>query len=299
MSQASERDAPLSASGMGFAVGAYLIWGLTPIYWKTLISIPAAQVLIPRILWTAFFLWLLARLTGRQAEIWNLDLRGWARTLAAALLLAGNWGAFIYAVQSGQVLATSLGYYINPIVSILLGLVILGERLNRVRALAVAISGLGVATMTYQAGALPWISLSLAGSFALYGLIHKLAPQPAFAGLAREMLILSPLALLGLGIFVATSNSALLEAPLSMHAWLSLTSLITAAPLLLFHASTHRLPLIAVGMFQYIAPTITLVLAVSVYGEAFTVSHATGFGCVWFGLSIFTFDSIRHARRIA
>ena len=299
MSQDSKSDSPLSSSGMGFAVGAYMIWGLTPIYWKTLVSIPSAEVLIPRIGWTALFMLLLARLTGRQAEIWDLDLRGWARTLAAALLLAGNWGVFIYAVQSGQVLATSLGYYINPIASILLGLVILGERLNRIRALAVAISGVGVAIMTYQAGTLPWISLGLAGSFALYGLIHKLAPQPPFAGLAREMLILSPLALLGLGLFALHSNSALLEAPLEMHAWLSLTSLITAAPLLLFHASTRRLPLIAVGMFQYISPTITLVLAVAIYGEAFTMSHATGFGCVWFGLATFTLDSIRRAGRIA
>jgi chloramphenicol-sensitive protein RarD len=158
-------------------------------------------------------------------------------------------------------------------------------------------SGIGVATMTYQAGSLPWISLSLAGSFALYGLIHKLAPQPPFAGLAREMLILSPLALLALASFASSSNSALLEAPLGMHAWLSLTSLITAAPLLLFHASTRRLPLIAVGMFQYIAPSMTLILAVSIYDEPFTISHAAGFGCVWLGLATFTFDSLRRAGR--
>lgn len=291
------QSVPLTPTGMAFAVGAYTIWGLTPIYWKSIASIPAVEVLIPRVVWTALFLLVLTRLAGRQAETWALDRRRWGWTLLSALLLASNWCGFIYAVQSGQVLATSLGYYINPLVSILLGFLILGERRSRVQALAIAIAAGGVAVMTIQAGALPWLSLALAASFALYGLIHKLAPQPPIAGLTREMLILSPLALLGLGgLAWSGHDSVLLAAPPEMHAWLTLASVITAAPLLLFHAATKRLPLIAVGMFQYIAPTITFVLAVAVYGERFTPAHAVGFGCVWLGLLVFTLDSFRRTR---
>jgi chloramphenicol-sensitive protein RarD len=214
----------------------------------------------------------------------------------AALLLAGNWGLFVYAVQSDQVVASSLGYYINPLVSILLGLVILGERLNPVQAIAIAIAAFGVVTLTIGAGELPWISLVLAISFATYGLIHKLHPQPPLAGLTREMLVLSPLALLAFGYLSTRSSSPLVSASLGEHAYLSLSSVVTAVPLLLFHAATRRLPLVAVGMFQYIAPTITLILATVVYREPFTSAHAMGFGLVWVGLGVFTFDALRRTR---
>jgi chloramphenicol-sensitive protein RarD len=291
----------LSPSGVGFALSSYLLWGITPIYWKAVTMVPANEVLIPRVVWTAIFLLILARLTGRQAETWDVDPREWLWTFVAALLLACNWGVFIYAVQSDQVIATSLGYYINPLASILLGLFVVGERLNLVQAIAVGVAGIGVATMTLQAGSLPWISLVLAGSFALYGLIHKLAPRPAFAGLTREMLILTPLALFGLGWLIANTSTepGLVNAPLETQLVLSLTSVVTAAPLLLFHAATRRLPLIAVGMFQYISPTLTLLLAVAVYDETFTMTHALGFGCVWVGLGIFTLDSVRRTRALA
>lgn len=288
----------LSPSGVGFALSSYILWGITPVYWKSVTSVPSTEVLIPRILWTALLLLLLARLSGRHAETWATDVRGWTWTLVAGLLLATNWGVFIYAVQSDQVIATSLGYYINPLASILLGLLIVGERLNRVQAVAVAIAGVGVATMAVRAGGLPWISLVLAGSFALYGLIHKLAPRPAIAGLTREMLVLSPIALLGLAWLMThpAPGDGLLDAPPGTQALLSLTGIVTAAPLLLFHAATRRLPLIAVGMFQYLSPTLTLVLAIVVYGEEFTTSHLMGFGCVWIGLALFSADSIQRAK---
>jgi len=199
-------------------------------------------------------------------------------------------------VQTDQVLASSLGYYINPLVSILLGLLILGERLNTTQAIAVATAAFGVATITLQAGELPWISLVLATSFATYGLIHKVHPQPPLAGLTREMMLLSPLALLAFGYLATRSESPLVEASIGEHFYLSLSSVVTAVPLLLFHAATRRLPLVAVGMFQYIAPTITLILATVLYHEAFTSAHAIGFGLVWVGLGVFTFDSVRRTR---
>ena len=295
MSDDSPAEAALSSSGMGFALACYLSWGLVPIYWKAIHGIPAEQVLIPRILWTLVLLWIASRATGQMADTWAERGRAWGWNLVAAGLLAGNWGLFIYALQIDRVIATSLGYYINPLMSIVLGLVLLGERLNRIQAIAIGIAALGVASLTIREGEVPWISLVLATTFALYGLIHKIRPQPPLAGLTREMLVLSPIALIGIGVLFTRPNAAILDASLADHAFLSLTSIVTAGPLLLFHAATRRLPLVAVGMFQYIAPTITLILAVSVYGETFTPAHATGFGLVWAGLLLFTFDSFRRS----
>jgi len=295
MPSPSETNAPLSPSGMGLAIACYLLWGLVPIYWKAITDIPSDEALIPRILWTMLLLVIASAATGKNAETWAASPRDWAYSLLAGLLLAANWGLFIYAIQIDRVIATSLGYYINPLMSILFGLIVIGERLNRMQTLAVCIAALGVATLTVREGELPWISLALATSFALYGLIHKIRPAPPLGGLTREMVVLTPVTLIGIGYLFTKEHSPLLEASLADHAYLSLTSVVTAGPLLLFHAATRRLPLVAVGMFQYIAPTITLLLATLVYGEVFTVSHAIGFGFVWVGLIFFTIDSVRRA----
>ncbi len=296
MSEPGPPESTLSTSGMGLAVACYATWGLVPVYWKGIAEITAAEALIPRVLWTFVLLLIATRVTGRASETWAKGGREWLWTLLASFLLAGNWTLFVYAVQSDQVIASSLGYYINPLVSILLGMLILGERLNPIQALAVGIAAFGVATLTIRVGSLPWISLVLAMSFALYGLIHKMHPQPALAGLTREMMILSPLALLALGVLFRSGDSGLVEASLGEHAYLSLSGVVTAVPLLLFHAATRRLPLVAVGMFQYIAPTLTLLLAIVVYREPFGSAQAMGFGLVWVGLALFSFDSIRRTR---
>jgi chloramphenicol-sensitive protein RarD len=296
MQAAGPTSSPLSPSGMGLAIACYGGWGLVPIYWKGIAAIPAFEALIARIVWTFLLLWIVGRLVGRASEIWERGGREWLWTILSAGLLAGNWGLFVWAVQSDQIVATSLGYYINPLVSIVLGMLILGERLNPIQSLAVGTAACGVVTLTILAGSLPWISLALAGSFALYGLIHKLHPQPALAGLTREMMLLSPLALIALLVLHQSGSAQLLDVTGAEHAYLSLSSVVTAVPLLLFHAATRRLPLYAVGMFQYIAPTLTLVLAVVVYHEPFTRAHSLGFGFVWLGLATFTFDSLRRAR---
>ena len=288
----------LSPSGMGLATACYFSWGLVPVYWKAIEGVSADEALIPRVLWTLALLLVASAATGALGQTFRGSLREWGFTLLAALLLAGNWTLFIYAIYSDQVIATSLGYYINPLVSTAFGLLVLGERLNRAQTIAVVIAALGVATMTVQAGQLPWISLVLAMSFALYGLMHKLQPQPPLGGLTREMLVLSPIVLVGFAAILLTRpGSGLAGASFGEHAYLSLTGIITAGPLLLFHAATKRLPLVAVGMFQYIAPTMTLGLATFVYGETFTAAHAMGFGLVWLGLAVFTFDSVHRATR--
>ncbi len=296
MSHQTPPASTLSASGIGFAVGCYLCWGLVPLYWKRILDIPATEALIPRILWTLIVLWIAALVTRRTDETWTKGGREWGWTLLAALLIAGNWCLFVYAVQSDQVVASSLGYYINPLMSILFGLIVLGERLNRVQALAIAIAAIGVATLALRIGEVPWISLVLAMSFASYGLIHKLHPQPPLAGLTREMLVLAPVTLFALGALLMQPNSSFAQASLGEHLYLALSGVVTAIPIVLFHAATRRLPLVAVGMFQYIAPTLTLALATFVFLEPFTSAHAMGFGFVWIGLAVFSFDGVRRAR---
>jgi len=293
MSEEPPSDPPLSRSGMAFAATCYLAWGLTPIYWKGVPDISPQEVLIPRVLWTLALLMVVVLATGQRAQLQGARAADWAWSLVAAGLLAANWMIFVHAVQTDQVMATSLGYYINPLASILLGLVILHERLSTLRGIAVGVAALGVAMLTAHEGQLPWISLLLAGTFALYGLIHKLRPQPPLGGLSREMIVLAPFALIAIVWLASTNRSSLLESSLQDQVYLSATGLVTAGPLLLFHAATKRLPLVAVGMFQYIAPTIALVLAITAFGEPFSRSHGFGFGLVWIGLLCFTYDSIR------
>lgn len=289
----------LSTSGVALAVSCYVLWGIVPVYWKALDSVPAHEMLIARVLWTLGLMLCVLLASGRRDELRERSASGWLWTFAAASLLAVNWGVFIYAVQTGQVLATSLGYYINPLMSVVLGMFFLGERLTRAQGLSVGVATLGVVAMTIEAGELPWIALVLATSFAVYGLIHKLRPQPPLGGLVREMLVLTPAAFGILALLLARSGAALAAATPAEHALVALSGPITAVPLLLFHASTRRLPLIVVGMFQYIAPTLTFLLATLYYHEPFTRDAAIGFALVWLGLALFLFDAIRRLRALA
>ncbi|MFO0688349.1 MAG: EamA family transporter RarD [Myxococcota bacterium] len=289
----------LSSSGVLLAVGCYVIWGIVPAYWKAIDTVAAHEVLIARILWTLVWMAVVVVAGGRTGELRATERGSLRWTFLAASLLALNWGVFIYAVQIDQVLATSLGYYINPLMSVLLGMLFLGERLSRLQALSVAIATGGVVAMTIEAGELPWIALVLATSFALYGLIHKLKPQPPLGGLVREMMVLSPFALLALGVLLARGDAALASASLGTHGLVALAGPVTAIPLLLFHASTRRLPLVVVGMFQYIAPTLTFLLATLAYHEPFTRDAAIGFALVWLGLGLFLVDALRRLRALS
>jgi len=297
MAASRDDDATASRIGALYAIGAYGLWGVVPIYWKWIADLPALELVGPRIGWTALLLVALLGASGRAREILHVERRVLAPIVLAALLIAGNWFIFIYAVQTDQIIATSLGYYINPLVSVFLGLVVLGERLRPLQTAAVTLACVGVAAFAVRAGSLPWISVVLAVSFGLYGLVHKMNPQPPLPGLAREMIVLLPLAAVIQGGLVFTGDSELVHASFGLHALVALSGVVTAAPLFCFRAATARLPLVAVGMFQYLAPTITLLIAVALYGEAFTRDHAITFGCVWLALALFTFDAIRTASR--
>lgn len=285
-----------SSAGALYALGAYGLWGFAPIYWKWTGAIPATELLGHRVLWSLAVAVGLVVVT-RNAAALRLVLRSprsAALVALAALLLAINWLTFIYAVQTDRVIATSLGYYINPLFSVLLGLVVLRERLTRAQGLAVALAAAGVAWWTVELGELPWIAVVLAGSFGLYGLVRKTAPAPPLAGFALEMLFLAPLAaagLLALELGVGGTQGAVSGTGAGFQALVAASGLVTAGPLLCFASAAQRLPLSTLGMFQYLAPSLTLALAVGVYGEPFTRTHAVSFGCVWAALALFTLSN--------
>jgi chloramphenicol-sensitive protein RarD len=291
-------DAPTPGAGVGFALAANTIWGLVPAYWKTLADVPAHELTAWRALWAAGVGLLLLIATRRTREL-GAAFR--ERRLALPIVLSGaliavNWLVFIHAVGTDRVSHTSLGYYVNPLVSVALGFLVLRERLRPAQWAAVAVAATGVVWWTLRLGGLPWIAAALAASFALYGLVRKLVPVAPLVGFALEMLYLAPLA----AAWLATRPSLVLaDADLARHAWVAVSGVVTAAPLVCFAAAARRLPLAVLGIFQYIAPSLALLLAVAAYGEAFTRHHAISFGCVAAALTIFTTDSLHASRRAA
>ncbi len=235
--------------------------------------------------------------TRRSPELWRA--LGSARALlpiaASAVLLGVNWLVFILAVQTERVTDTSLGYYVNPLVSVALGFAVLRERLRPAQWVAVGIATIGVVWWTARLGGLPWISAALAVSFALYGLVRKVVPISSLLGFALEMLVLAPLALAFLAM-APHGSLALPGAGPRVDAWLAASGAVTAAPLVFFASATRRLPLIAIGLFQYLSPSLALVIAVVGYGEPFTRDHAIAFGFVALALAIFTLDALRSTR---
>lgn len=284
--------------GLFAAAGAYFIWGLFPLYWKLLATVPALEIMAHRIVWCAAVvaIWLSVR------EGW-----GWTRTLSprlvgmlvgSAALISVNWWLYIWAVNSGHIVETSLGYFINPLVSVLLGVFVLREKLNPRQWLAVGIATLGVLWLTLQAGRLPWIALLLAVSFGGYGFIRKLAVVPAVQGLMVEsgLLLLPALAFL---TYLATQGlGAFGHIGLGTDALLMTAGLITALPLVLFAFGARRIPLSTVGILQYLAPTLQLICGVLIFHEPFTRSQAIGFGCIWAALVVYALDGLWRTRRL-
>lgn len=283
--------------GIGAAVAAYTLWGLLPVYWKALNGATATEILAHRMIWSLLFL--LAVLAVRRQWQWVQVMRRQRRLrltyLASATLLAANWGIYVWAVQMNRVVEASLGYFINPLVSIALGVLVLRERLRPAQWLAIAIAAAGVAWLTYSAGALPWIALALALSFGFYGLLRKQTPLGSFEALTVETLWMFVPAVLWLGWLAGNNGGIHHDAGL----WLLLlsTGVVTAAPLLFFGAATQRIPLTTIGILQYLAPTLQLLLGVLVYGEPFSTAQLIGFGAIWTALAIYTADSLLAARR--
>ena len=279
-----------------YALLAYGIWGFAPIYWKEVERFPAPELLAWRVLASlgvAAILIAALRAGPDLADALRSPRRA-GSSVCAALLLGLNWGVFIWAVQNGQILATSLGYFINPLVNVVLGLAILRERLSRVQALAVAVAAMGVAVQTALQGELPWVALVLAASFGLYGLVRKLGATAPLVGFGMETLTLAPLAA---AYLLRAKVDGVAAASPGMQALVAGSGLVTALPLLAFASAARRLPLSLLGMFQYLAPTLTFLLAIGVYGEPFTFGHAVSFACVWVALALSMWEALARAPR--
>lgn len=279
-------------------LAAYILWGLFPLYFKVLQSIPAPEIIVHRVLWSALGSALLL-LLWKHPGWWQALLQHPKRLLMLVLsgaLIACNWLIYVWAVNNGQMIDTSLGYYINPLVTVLLALVFLRERLRPLQWLAVALAFIGVAQQIWQIGHLPWVSLALAVSFAFYGLIRKQAPVAALPGLAVETWLLLPAALLWLSIH---PHAASLEPGFwhsSLALWLAAAGPITLVPLLCFNAAARRLPYSTLGFLQYLAPTLVLIQAVFLYDEPLPASKLVAFGCIWAALLLFSVDMWRSSR---
>ncbi len=283
---------PIAPSGRLYAVLAYTAWGLLPIYWKLFGQTPAIEVLSHRMIWSLVFLLALLGLQHRQAElkqVWRSPKKV-AVLLATAVLLTFNWGLYIYGVNSDRVVETSLGYFINPLVNVLLGFVFLKERLHWGQKVAVLLAALGVANFIVQFGSVPWIALALAVSFACYGLLRKIVAVSPLVGLTVETMLITPVALALVG-FWAVSGTGHLGTSLSMALLFIGAGVMTSMPLLWFNNAAKRLRLSTLGFFQYIAPSIQLLLGVWVYREPFTTTHAVTFGLIWLALAIYSGSS--------
>jgi chloramphenicol-sensitive protein RarD len=281
-------------TGMLYATLSYICWGMFPLYFKALQQIAPVEILVHRMLWSLLFV--LALLAVRRQWNWLRTVLRQPRVLAgfafSALLLSINWLLYIWAVNNDHVVDASLGYFINPLVNILLGLVFLKERLRPVQWLAVALAAAGVAWLTWQAGHPPWIGLALAFSFGGYGLLRKTALLGPLEGLTLEALLLFPLAF---GYFVYLSwngHNAFLSAPASTQWLLLAAGPITAIPLLLFAAGARRIPLSLMGLLQYLSPTLQLLLGVWLYHEPFGSARMAGFAVIWSGLVLYSAEGL-------
>ncbi len=291
----SANDTHATRTGTLFALGAFLIWSGFPLYFKLVASIPASEVLGHRIVWSLLFVALLLALRGhwqgvREALATPMLRR---RLALSALLVSVNWLVFIWAIANDHVLDASLGYFINPLVNVVLGVLLLGERLRRMQWLAVLLALAGVGNLVWHHGTLPWIALALAFSFGSYGLVRKQTPTDALSALFVETLLLAPLAVGYLVVLDLNGHGHFLRGPTTIDGLLLLAGVLTALPLLLFGGAARRLQLSTLGLLQYTVPTGHFLLAVFVFGELFTTAHAITFGAIWLALALYSTDMLR------
>ncbi|WP_369903178.1 EamA family transporter RarD [Bacillus manliponensis] len=280
--------------GIVYAALAYMMWGILPVYWKLLDVVSAEEILAHRVIWAFAFMLLVLFIAGRLREFTREFVALFKRPklfislTIASVLISGNWFVYIWAVNHNHMIEASLGYYINPLVSILLGTVVLKEKLNFWQYIAVGLAFIGVMVLTFRYGSIPWIALSLALTFALYGLSKKMLNYDAMTGLTLETMLVTPVALLY--VLMLTKQGVVSFGMLSVTTTLLLigAGIVTALPLFYFAKGAKLIPLYMIGFLQYISPTINLLLALFVFGEHFTAAHMTAFIFIWIALLIFS-----------
>ncbi|MEM6708438.1 MAG: EamA family transporter RarD [Pseudomonadota bacterium] len=285
-------------SGPLYALAAYGIWGVVPLYFVWVGFAGPFEILSHRILWSVVFLGVMLTALRRWGTLRALTPRAFGALLLSGVLIAGNWGVFVWAIANERLVQASLGYYLNPLVNVLLGVVLLSERLRPLQWLAVAIAAAAVAIEVGLHGGLPWVSLVLAFSFAFYGLVRKSVPVDPFIGLFIEVLLVSPLAFAYLWQLSAAGQSNTVAGDWWPFAQLALGGFVTIVPLLCFAAAAARMPLAILGFYQYLAPTLSLLLATTVLGEPFDERQLTTFALIWLALIVFSAEAwLQHRRR--
>lgn len=284
--------------GLVYGLLCYLIWGLFPLYWRLLDHVDSFEILAHRMLWSGVFMTVL--FVGiRKVRLHNhiKTLRQYLSLLVTSLLISFNWGLYIWAINHGYILQSSIGYYINPLVNVLLGYIFLHERLNRAQTVALLFALAGVLWFTVDYGQFPIISLGLAFSFGIYGLLKKKMHIPATPALTVETLLMMPVAIVYMLLAFRSGNSALNSFHLATWTLLLLAGAVTAIPLLLYGKAAERITLTALGFLQYVSPTGQFLIGILVYGESFTTAHIVCFSCIWTGLIIFSVDTIRRLKK--
>lgn len=297
--QPSHTTAPRNreTSGLLFAIGAYIFWGLFPLYFALLDSVSPLEIVAHRAIWSLIFVLLLIAIWRQWADLRKaLNPRTVGLLAAAIFFLSINWLVYVYAIHINEVVQGALGYFINPLVSVALGVLLLSERLRRVQWLAIGIAAVAVLILTLSYGGVPWISLTLAFSFGLYGLIKKRANIEALPSLAIETAVITPLALVYLWVIEANGEAAFIQDGWGISTLLILLGPITALPLLAFGAAAIRIPLSSLGVIQYLTPTVIFILGITVFGESMPALRWVGFSLVWVALVTFTVDAVRRSR---
>ncbi len=288
-----------AGSGLAAAIGAFIIWGLFPLYLKPMAEVPALQIMAHRVVWCCLlvFVWLALRGETGAVRAALADPASRLRLAASATLISINWLLYVWAVNNGHTVEASLGYFINPLLNVVLGVVILHERLNRAQWLAVGLAAIGVLYLTVATAHPPWIALALAASFGTYGLIRKVVKVESVPGLATETLLLAPLAVAFLAWCEVRGTGALGHSSAGINALLVGSGLITALPLALFAYGARLIPYSTIGIVQYIGPTLQFLIGVFVFHEAFTAERAVGFVMIWAALAIYAADGAYRTRR--
>ena len=283
-------------------LSCYVLWGLFPLYWKLLSEVDSLEIIAHRVIWCFATTMVVCAIRRREFRGLFAEPRAWRHLAPAGIIMTLNWGIYIYAINSGHVVEGSIGYYLNPLVSILLGLVVFHERLSKLRWAAVALCAIGIAYLTLDYGKFPWIAVMLAVTFAVYGAVKKHGGYPSVQALAFENVVMvGPAILFALVLANVTGQHAFLGDTASVHGW-QITALliiggpVTALPLILFARAANSIPLTMLGFMQYVNPTLQLLCGAVIFGEPFTTAHAVCLGCIWAGIALVTIDTFLKSR---
>ena len=294
----NDEEQQRARQGILFAIAGYTMWGVAPIYFKAIQQVSAPEILCHRVIWSFIILTVLVHVSGKWQSVKNvLTSKKALYIVGSSILLACNWLLFIWAVNSDHMLDASLGYYINPLLNVLLGMLFLGERLRKLQWFAVLLAAVGVFIQVVAFGRVPVVAIGLAFTFGFYALLRKKVSVESQTGLFIEMLMLLPFAAVYLFGFASSATSDMLQNSMTLNILLISAGIVTTLPYLSFNAAATRLKLSTLGFFQYIGPSFMFLLAVLIYGETFTLAKAVTFAFIWGALVIFSFDGIRFSKK--